>query len=232
MEINATSPIQQSAALSAAVVSGRPEAKEAKTEAAGASSSGLNAPAYAVNLATQDAKAEKGLSADAVAKMRDDVTKSQQLMIRQLTEMNAKLQGYQAQGIGKLNFDGLSIDTSKFALPAVATTPEEAEEALGEGGDWSVDAVAGRVMDMATAIAGGDETKLEAMRSAVQKGFEQAGAAFNKVYGTSEMPQITQDTQAEIMKRFDSVKASYQQAASGTDAAANEPLASAAKEVM
>ncbi len=193
---------------------------------------GLNTPPYTVNLATQGTGDTKGLSLDEISKLQDDVSKSQQLMISQLTEINAKLQGYQAEGIGKLNFDGLQIDTSKFVLPSVATTPEEAKQAIGEGGDWSVDAVAGRIMDMATSIAGGDEAKLEQMRTAVQKGFEQAGAAFNKVYGTQDMPQITKDTQDEVMKRFDSVQASYQQAASGTTQTGNEQLVNAAKEVM
>ncbi len=201
-------------------------------KAAASQQAGMNTPPYAVNLATQGTGDTQGLTLDEIAKLQDDVSKSQQLMISQLTEVNAKLQGYQDQGIGKLNFDGLNIDTSQFALPAVATTPEEAQQALSEGGDWSVDAVAGRIMDMATSIAGGDETKLEQMRSAVQKGFEQAGAAFNKVYGTTDMPQITQDTQAEIMKRFDSVQASYQQAAGGTTQTGNEQLVNAAKEVM
>ncbi len=203
-----------------------------KNEGQAAPQSGLNAPPYAVNLATQGTGDTKGLSLDEISKLQDDVSRSQQLMISQLTEINAKLQGYQAQGVGKLNFDGLNIDTSKFVLPSVATTPEEAKQAIGEGGDWSVDAVAGRIMDMATSIAGGDEKKLEQMRTAVQKGFEQAGAAFNKVYGTQDMPQITKDTQDEVMKRFDSVKASYQQAASGTTQTGNEQLVNAAKEVM
>ena len=53
----------------------------------------------------------------------------------------------------------------------------------------------------------------EQMRSAVEKGFEQAGAAFKEHFGAKDTPQITKDTYAEIMKRFDDKAAEWKNAA-------------------
>ena len=144
----------------------------------------------------------KGLSSDAVSALQQQTDNSYMLMIQTMTEQNAKLQGWLSDGIGKLNFGGLEIDTSKFALPAVATTPEEAEKAIAPGGDWSVDAVATRIFDMASTLANGDPDKLLEMQDAVEKGFEQAGIAFKDAMGVDDMPQITKDTNEEIKKRF------------------------------
>ena len=124
----------------------------------------------------------KGLSADQVRALQDSIQVSQQtmlnMMIQALTDSNDKLQSWLDDGIGTLNFDGVQIDASKFALPEVATNAEDAAKAVADGGDWSVDAVSSRIFDLANTIAGGDPDKLAKMRSAVEEGFKQAG-----VYG-------------------------------------------------
>lgn len=153
--------------------------------------------------ASKETKA-KGLTNDQVSALQSDVDKSYSLMIQTMTELNAKLQGYQDQGIGWLvGENGRKVSTSMFALPAVATTPEEAAKAIAPGGDWSVEAVSDRIMNLAVAIAGDDPAMLEKMKGAVEKGFEQAGAAFKSAFGTDKMPQITDDTHKHIMNRFD-----------------------------
>ena len=78
------------------------------------------------------------------------------------------------------------------------TQRQQAVAAISEGGAYSVDAVATRIMDMAKALAAGDDSKLETLRQAVQKGFEAAGAQWG-----DELPGICQDTYTEVMKRFD-----------------------------
>ena len=149
----------------------------------------------------------KGLSADQVRYLQDSIQMSQQtmlnMMIQSLTESNDKLQGWLDEGIGILNFDGVQIDASKFALPEVATNAEDAAKAVADGGDWSVDAVSSRIFDLANTIAGGDPEKLEAMRSAVEEGFKQAGVTWSNATGLDEMPEITQKTYDDIMGRFD-----------------------------
>ncbi len=149
----------------------------------------------------------KGLSADQVQALQDEIDANEQtmlnLMIQALTDNNDKLQSWLDDGIGILNFDGTKIDASRFALPEVATNAEDAAKAVADGGDWSVDAVAGRIFDLASAIAGNDPEKLEKMRSAVEEGFKQAGVTWKNVVGQDSMPEITQKTYDDVMSRFD-----------------------------
>jgi len=152
-------------------------------------------------------KETKGLSADQVNALKDDLAAQEQtmlnVMIQALTESNDKLQGWFDEGVGILNFDGVQIDAARFGLPEVATNPEDAAKAIGEGGDWSVDAVATRIFDLATAIAGSDPKKLSAMKAAVEEGFKQAGLTWKDATGQENMPEITKNTYNEIMNRFD-----------------------------
>lgn len=77
----------------------------------------------------------------------------------------------------------------------------EALKAISEGGEYSIGAVADRIMEFAEAIAGDDPEKVAEMRKSVEKGFEAAYETLG--LKKDEMPQITRDTYDEIMKRFD-----------------------------
>lgn len=85
-------------------------------------------------------------------------------------------------------------------LTVTAEDAAKAKAAISEGGEWSVNAVADRIMNMAYALSGGDESKLSTLKNAVMKGFEQAG--FDPK-NRSTMPEITGKTYDEILKRFD-----------------------------
>ena len=194
---------QQTAALSGSYT----KTSSTKTTAPdGTTTENTTSEAYTVNISTaaqQASKATKGLTADQIDVLKQGIEKSQQLMIQTLTQQNLKLQGYYADGITQLNFDGVLISPDKFALPSVATTPEEAQKAVADGGDYSIDAVAGRILDMASSIANGDPEKLKAMQAAVEKGFEAAGLSWKDTFGEdSDMPEITQKTHDEVTKRF------------------------------
>ena len=149
----------------------------------------------------------KGLSADQVQALQDELDANENamlnLMIQALQDSNDNLQSWFDEGIGILNFDGVQIDASRFALPEVATNAEDAAKAVADGGEWSVDAVAGRIFDLASAIAGNDPDKLAKMRSAVEDGFKQAGITWKETLGQDEMPEITQKTYDDVMSRFD-----------------------------
>ncbi len=88
------------------------------------------------------------------------------------------------------------IDFSKFTTEDI----EKAKKSLEPGGEFSVDAVATRIMDMAKALSGGDESKIALLRGAVAKGFAAAGVV---VGGTKKLPDICHDTFDEVMSRFD-----------------------------
>ena len=153
------------------------------------------------------ANATKGLSAAQVDALKEDLAAQEStmlnIMIQALTESNDKLQGWLDEGVGILNFNGVQIDASRFALPEVATNAEDAAKAIAPGGAWSVDAVSTRIFDLATAIAGDDPEKLSAMRAAVEEGFKQAGLTWKDATGQSKLPEISNQTYNEIMSRFD-----------------------------
>ncbi|NLM19311.1 MAG: hypothetical protein GX217_04720 [Clostridiaceae bacterium] len=77
---------------------------------------------------------------------------------------------------------------------------ERAAASIAEGGEYSVDAVASRILDMAKSLSGGDKSKISLLREAVIKGFEAAGMELN---GGAGLPEICNQTYDEIMKRFD-----------------------------
>lgn len=149
----------------------------------------------------------KGLTADQVQALKDDIAIAQQtmlnMMIQSLQNNNDKLQGWLDEGAGILNFDGVQIDASRFGLPEVATNPEDAAKAVADDGDWGVNAVADRIFGLVDSIANGDPERLATLRSAVEEGFNQAGIAWNNATGLDKMPDITERTYNEIMSRFD-----------------------------
>lgn len=66
---------------------------------------------------------------------------------------------------------------------------------------WGVDAVATRILDFAKSLAGGDDSKIDMLRSAVEKGFKEA----EKAWG-GQLPGISQRTYDKIMQGFDEWK--------------------------
>ncbi len=84
-----------------------------------------------------------------------------------------------------------------------AETRAQAKEDIAEGGYYSVEKTAERILGFAKAISGGDPSKIPALKKAVEKGFEAA----EKAWG-GKLPQISQDTYDTVMKGFDEWEAS------------------------
>ncbi|MDO5112667.1 MAG: hypothetical protein Q4E65_10210 [Clostridia bacterium] len=99
-----------------------------------------------------------------------------------------------AKSKGKVEFSYEFL--SKLNVDAM--TADQATAAIADDGEWGVDAVATRIMDMAVALSGGDTEKAATLKAAVLKGFDQAGAAFGR-----ELPDISQRTKNELLTRFD-----------------------------
>jgi hypothetical protein len=88
-----------------------------------------------------------------------------------------------------------------FSLRDIEITDEmraEANAMLEEGGYFSVDETAKRMLDFAVALTGGDPAQIEVMRDAVQRGFNQAERMFG-----GELPEISHQTHEAVMKGFD-----------------------------
>lgn len=66
---------------------------------------------------------------------------------------------------------------------------------------WGVEAVATRILDFAKSLAGGDDSKIDMLRNAVEKGFKEA----EKAWG-GQLPGISQRTYDKIMQGFDEWK--------------------------
>ncbi|WP_462332555.1 hypothetical protein [Schwartzia sp. (in: firmicutes)] len=201
---------------------GTDKGKDAEVHEKGAYNVELSDEGKATAAGQTHGDAVKGLTPDQVNLLQDGINKSYDLMIKTLTAQNTKLQAWLANGDGILNFDGVNIDTSRFALPAVGTTPEEAAAAIAPGGEYSVEKVADRIMGLAVAFAGDDPEKLKKMQDAIEEGFRQAGVEFKDATGAKEMPDITKQTHDEIMRRFDELYKKIAEQNSGADNPAEE----------
>lgn len=79
-----------------------------------------------------------------------------------------------------------------------AATKAQAQADIAEDGYWGVEQTSSRIFDFAKALSGGDADKMEKMRAAFQKGFDQATSTWGK-----KLPDISQKTYDAVMKKFD-----------------------------
>lgn len=155
------------------------------------------------------------LSTDEIAALKENEQNSKAELIKKFINDSISNQNKLLGKSTESGIPGMSKSTSDLltkifgslenAYPPLATTSEGAQKAISEGGPYSVNAVADRIMTMAKALAGDDPNKLQQMRDAVEKGFKEAGFDFKKATN-SDLPQICQDTCKEVMKRFDELQ--------------------------
>ncbi len=88
------------------------------------------------------------------------------------------------------------LASGKFTVSAAAK--EEAQKAISEDGFYGVKNTSDRILEMAKALTGGDPDKIEDMRNAFKKGFEQA----TKSWGQA-LPDISHQTYDAVMEGFD-----------------------------
>jgi hypothetical protein len=100
-------------------------------------------------------------------------------------------------------------------LNADPATIAKAKAAIADDGEFGVEQVASRILDFAKAAIGDDPAKLDAVRAAVQDGFDQAA----KIMGGA-LPDISQKTYAAIMETFDRWKNEGMDASASVDAKA------------
>lgn len=134
----------------------------------------------------------KRLTAEQMQQLQDDQMVSFKRMLYDiLNEQSDKV---------KLATEGISKDL----FSNITVTPEQkqaAQEAISEDGEWGVTAVADRIMDMVTSIAGDDTSQLEKLKAAVEKGFDQAEEQWG-----GELPEIVQNTKEELNRRFEELE--------------------------
>lgn len=91
---------------------------------------------------------------------------------------------------------------SKGDFTVDAATKAQAQQDISEDGYWGVNKTSDRIIQFATALTGGDPSKVEEMRDAFIKGYKQA----EKTWGGS-LPEISQQTYDAVMKKFDDLAA-------------------------
>jgi hypothetical protein len=99
---------------------------------------------------------------------------------------------FKEQGIDyKIIADDAEIDLSTL-------TPEKAQDLVADDGYFGVEKTSQRILDFAVGIAGGDPTRLDAIRAGVEKGFREAYDAFG-----GWLPDISYDTYDAVMNKLD-----------------------------
>lgn len=113
---------------------------------------------------------------------------------------NMMMNTFQKQGITANQANGNDfwkmIASGNFTVDS--QTRAEAQEAISENGYWGVSQTSQRIFDFAYALAGDDVDKMKEMQAAVEKGFQQAGAAWG-----GELPSICGNTHTAVSKLFD-----------------------------
>ncbi|MCX4339453.1 MAG: hypothetical protein OSJ72_07385 [Lachnospiraceae bacterium] len=115
---------------------------------------------------------------------------------KQLQNIVQQLMTKQGQTYSVANDMWKFLASGKFEVDEA--TKAQAQEDVSEDGYWGVKQTSGRILDFATALTGGDPSKIEDMRAAFKKGYEQA----EKTWG-GELPEISKKTYDAVMAGFD-----------------------------
>ncbi|MBR1664108.1 MAG: hypothetical protein IJ696_07265 [Ruminococcus sp.] len=127
-----------------------------------------------------------------VEQMEEQRAAAMQSMIQDMLGEQAKAAGLKYFGPNK------TLSLSDITQEDI----DSAKASIEDGGYWSVDSVATRIMDMAKLLAGNDPSKLATLKDSVIKGFGGAAKALG-MDSLDDMPDITRQTYDEVMKRFD-----------------------------
>jgi hypothetical protein len=77
-------------------------------------------------------------------------------------------------------------------------TQEDAQELVADDGYFGVEQTSDRIFQFAIGIAGGDPSRIDAIKEGVDKGFQEALKAFG-----GELPDISYDTYDAVMEKLD-----------------------------
>ena len=127
-----------------------------------------------------------------VAKLKADQESRQQ----QLQNIVDQLMTKQGDAYNKANGIWSILSSGKFTVDAA--TKAQAQKDIAEDGYWGVKQTSERILDFATALTGGDPSKIEEMREAFKKGYKMA----EKTWG-GQLPDISQRTYDAVMAGFD-----------------------------
>lgn len=114
----------------------------------------------------------------------------------QLRSLVEQMMGKQVNAYGQANDIWKFLASGKFTVDPA--TKAQAQADIAEDGYWGVEATSSRIIDFATALTGGDPSKVEEMREAFKKGYAMAEEKWG-----GELPDISKRTYDAVMKKFD-----------------------------
>ena len=129
---------------------------------------------------------------DVVSKMKADLEQRQQ----QLTDLVQQMLGKQSKTYGDAN--NIWQFLAKGSYTVDPQTQAQAQADISEDGYWGVSQTSSRILDFASALTGGDPSKIEKMRDAFKKGYAQAEDTWG-----DKLPDISQKTYQAVMDGFD-----------------------------
>lgn len=127
-----------------------------------------------------------------INKMKAEVDQKTQAL-RDMVERLITKQGYTVKDVLKAKEEGKEIK--------ITNDPEiqaQAQSEISDDGFWGVKQTAGRIIDYAKQLSGGDPAKAKLMRDAIEEGFKSAEKAFG-----GELPEISKQTYDAVMKGLD-----------------------------
>lgn len=198
MSVNGVTSAQAAAAYSYTSTGAVKEKTSAETKKAAektaASTAEETGVIYEPSKETETASTKKTYTPDTnlINKLKADA-EARTAQLRSLVE---QMMGKQVNAYGQANDIWQFLREGNYTVdPAVKA---QAQADIAEDGYWGVNQTSDRIIQFATALTGGDPDKIEEMRDAFKKGFEQA----EKTWGGS-LPEISQKTYDAVMEKFD-----------------------------
>lgn len=131
-------------------------------------------------------------NAELIEKLKSDAQAQTEKLREIVTQLITK------QGTAYANATDMWSFLSQGNFTVDAATKAQAQEDISEDGYFGVKQTSDRIIDFAVALTGGDTSKLEDMKEAFKKGYEQA----EKTWG-GELPEISQKTYDAVLEKFD-----------------------------
>lgn len=116
----------------------------------------------------------------------------------QLKSLVEKLMSKQGETYKYATLSDLMKGVQSGEVSVDAETIAQAKKDVAEDGYWGVEQTADRIVSFAKALTGGDTSKVEDMRKAIEEGYKAAA----KVWG-DELPEISQKTHDRVNELLD-----------------------------
>ena len=147
---------------------------------------------YEKGSSDKSSSSQKTQNSALIAKMKADSDSR----ISQLRGIVEQMMSKQGAAIGKADDMWSFLAGGNFTVSADVKAQAQAD--IAEDGYWGVNQTSDRILDFAKALTGGDSSKVEDIRTAIEKGFSEAA----KLWG-DELPEISQKTHDAVMKGLD-----------------------------